>query len=96
MEHIDVLELKNWIDEGKLITLLDIREKHEVDYCKLPDSTHIPMNTIPSRLGELDAQETIVVYCHTGVRSLYVCQYLSDQGFQNVLNLRIDPTVPTY
>ena len=105
MEHIDVIELKKWIDAGKQITLLDIREKFEVDYCKLPDAIHIPMHEIPSRIDALDEDATIVVYCHTGVRSQYVCQYLLDQGYRKVLNLlggihdwslRVDTSVPVY
>ena len=105
MEHIDVHKLKSWIEEGKQITLLDIREPHEVDFCKLPNCTHIPMNKIPYHLDDLEPQETIVVYCHTGVRSMYVCQYLLDQGYQKVLNLlggihdwslHVDPSVPIY
>ncbi|MFQ5629679.1 MAG: rhodanese-like domain-containing protein [bacterium] len=105
MENIEAQELNRLINEGETILLLDIREQPEVDYCKIADSKHIPMNTVPHRLNELDPKDKIVVYCHTGVRSMYACQFLEQQGFRNVLNLRggihqwslqVDPNVPTY
>jgi rhodanese-related sulfurtransferase len=105
MKNIEVQALSELLDNGEKITLLDIREQNEVDYCKIPGALHIPMNTIPHRLDELDSEGKIVIYCHTGVRSMHVCHFLEQQGFQNVLNLRggihqwslqVDPSVPTY
>lgn len=105
MENLEVRELSKLIDTGESVVLLDVREQNEVDYCKIPNSTHIPMNTIPYRLNELKPEDKIIVYCHTGVRSMHVCHFLEQQGFENVLNLKggihqwslqVDPTVPMY
>ena len=45
------------------------------------------MDDIPRRLNELDRANTIVVMCHSGVRSLAVARYLQAQGFARVFNL---------
>ncbi len=98
-------ELKQWLAEGKPLTLLDVREEEEVAFCALPDHTHIPMNLIPLRHNELPDGEPIVVYCHHGMRSLYSAMYLAEAGFEEVYNLQggidawsqqIDPSVPRY
>ncbi len=105
MQQIEALEVKRRREAGEQLVLLDVREPNEVAYCRIPDSVHIRMNEIPSRLQELNPSDTIVVYCHVGGRSLRVCQFLEANGFTNVLNLRggikqwsveVDPTMPRY
>lgn len=66
--------------------LLDIREKYEVDFAKIPGSIHIPMRELPANLDKLDKSKEIVVYCHTGGRSSYMVSYLKSKGY-NALNL---------
>ncbi|MDO5638387.1 MAG: rhodanese-like domain-containing protein [Neisseria sp.] len=97
--------LKQWLDEGRPITLLDVREDEEVAFCALPGHMHIPMNLIPLRQNELPDENPIVVYCHHGMRSLYSAMYLAEAGFEDVYNLQggidawsqqIDPNVPRY
>ncbi|VEJ50785.1 rhodanese-like domain-containing protein [Neisseria weaveri] len=98
-------ELKQWLDEGRNITLLDVREDEEVQFCSLPNHLHIPMNLIPLRQNDIPDNVPIVVYCHHGMRSLYTAMYLENAGFESVYNLQggidawsdqIDPTVPRY
>ena len=97
--------LKQWLDEGKPLTLLDVREEEEVAVCALEGHVHIPMNLIPLRQNELSDDAPIVVYCHHGMRSLYSAMYLAEAGFEEVYNLQggidawsqqIDPSVPRY
>ena len=61
--------------------LLDCREGYERSQAYIPDSLHIPMNSIPMRLGELDRAKDIVVYCAHGNRSYGVAGWLNQQGF---------------
>ena len=65
----------------------------------------MPMNTIPSKLLELDVEHTIVCICHHGVRSMQVALFLEQNGFDKVSNLtggvhawaqQVDSTMPTY
>ena len=48
---------------------------------------HIPMNELPKRLEELNADEDYVIMCRTGVRSAQICEFLTNQNFKSVANL---------
>ena len=65
----------------------------------------VPMREVPGRLGELDPGKEIVVFCHHGIRSAMVVEYLRGQGFAKAVNLaggidawsrEVDPGVPRY
>ncbi len=84
--------------------LLDCREPGEWQHCRIDGAMHIPMTQTPGRLGELSADRPIVVYCHHGVRSLRVAQFLRERGYDaasmaggiEAWSLQVDPTVPRY
>ena len=67
--------------------VLDVRENWELAVATIPDVKHIPMNEIPARLGELDANAEIVVMCRSGGRSAQVAHFLDRNGFRSVANL---------
>lgn len=87
VHEITVHDLKAKRDAGAPIILLDVREPDEVSFVTFPDSVHIPMGEIPGRLHELDPDKEIIVYCHHGVRSLHVAQFLTQRDFENVASL---------
>ncbi len=87
------------------IVLLDVREPWERDLAAIGPSLHIPMGEVPDRVGELPRDREIVVYCHSGARSMMVAAFLEGQGFSPVGNLdggidrwsvEVDPSVPRY
>lgn len=87
------------------LTLLDVREPSESQTASIAGSLHIPMADIPARVQELDPDQHIVVYCHHGVRSLAVTDWLRKQGYDKVQSIsggidrwsiEIDPKVPRY
>lgn len=80
-------ELKAKLDGGEPIVLLDVREPDEVAFVSLSGSVHIPMGQIPGRLHELDPDKEIVVYCHHGVRSLHVANFLALRNFEQTASL---------
>jgi adenylyltransferase/sulfurtransferase len=80
-------ELKARLDTNRAPLLLDVRQAWETQLCRLPNSVHIPIEEIELRTEELNPADEIVVYCHQGVRSAAVVQYLRDLGFTNVKNL---------
>ncbi len=67
--------------------IIDVREEGEWEYYRLEGSRHIPMNSIPERLPELDPEQEWFLMCAHGVRSLYVLDYMRKQGFPNLLNV---------
>ena len=98
-------ELKQRQGRSEELFLLDVREFWERQTASILPSEHIPMSEIPARVQELDPEQHIVVYCHHGVRSLSVTDWLRKQGYEKVQSvsggidrwsLEIDPKVLRY
>jgi sulfur-carrier protein adenylyltransferase/sulfurtransferase len=87
MDEITPQDLKRRLDAREAPLLLDVREDWETKLCRLPNAVHIPIEEIESRTEELDPDSEIVVYCHAGVRSAAVADYLRQLGFKSVRNL---------
>jgi rhodanese-related sulfurtransferase len=87
MSEITPGDLKAQIDRNQSPLLLDVRQDWETKLCRLPNAVHIPIEEIELRVEELNADEPIVVYCHQGVRSAAVAEYLRALGFKDVQNL---------
>lgn len=82
-------DLKERLETGEPVQLIDCREPWEHELVRLPDSVNIPMNDTPARVDEYrELEEPAVVYCHHGVRSLHVVNWLRAQGVASVVSLR--------
>lgn len=84
---IEPLDLKQRLDRGDKLVLLDVREDREVKACSLPGITHIPLGEIAARLHELNPTDEIVCICHLGQRSKNAAKYLIKNGFSRVCSL---------
>ena len=84
MTDISPQELKARLDRHDALVLLDVREDWETALCRLENATHIPIEEIEFRTAELDPADEIIVYCHHGVRSAAVANFLRQQGFRAV------------
>jgi len=84
MTDISPQDLKARLDRHDPIVLLDVRDEWETALCRLENATHIPIEEIEFRTTELDRADEIVVYCHHGVRSAAVADFLRQQGFRAV------------
>ncbi|OGL19669.1 MAG: hypothetical protein A3F92_06840 [Candidatus Rokubacteria bacterium RIFCSPLOWO2_12_FULL_71_22] len=105
MSEIRPEELKTRLEGRDRPLLLDVRQDWETKLCRLENAIHIPIEEIEVRVEELDPESEIVVYCHQGVRSAAVADYLRQLGFKNVRNLvgglehwarAVDPTMRRY
>lgn len=67
--------------------LLDVREPWEVEIVAVPGSIRIPLQQLPQRLAELDADRPLAVLCHSGGRSARAADYLVAAGFSRVVNI---------
>ena len=70
--QIRPLELKQKLDAGEPVLLLDVRQEEENAYCRLEESLLIPLGELMGRVEEIEVPDgaLVVVYCHHGVRSL--------------------------
>ena len=62
-------ELKERLDRGEDVFVLDVREPHEYQIGRIPGSTLIPLGELAERFTELDANREIVTQCKSGMRS---------------------------
>jgi len=87
MAEITPQQLKARLDKPGAPLLLDVRQDWETKLCRLPNAVHIPIEEIEMRVEELNREDDIVVYCHQGVRSAAVAEFLRSLGFKSVQNL---------
>lgn len=85
MDPTDVHQSLETNPEGLVV---DVREPFEFAICRLENAVHIPMRQIPEAIDKLPRDRQIFVMCHHGHRSLRVMQFLNDQGFSKVTNIR--------
>lgn len=103
--EISVTELNEQNESNGDTFILDVREPHESEICRIPNSKLIPLNELPTRVQELDRSWNIVVHCRSGARSAKAVKFLREAGFDKIKNLKggilawsdeVDPTVPKY
>lgn len=106
MEEINATELKQRLDSGDDIQLIDVREPNEYDIARIPGTKLIPLGQVVGRMGEIEEGRETVVHCKGGVRSAKAIEALTGAGFKGrLINLKggitawsndVDPTVPKY
>jgi adenylyltransferase/sulfurtransferase len=100
-------QLKQRLETGEPLTLLDVREEYEWDIANLGSygAELVPLGDLPDRMPTLDPEADIVLYCRSGSRSLGAARHLRAHGFGRVSNLKgginawardIDPAMATY
>jgi molybdopterin/thiamine biosynthesis adenylyltransferase/rhodanese-related sulfurtransferase len=102
---IGPVEVKAKQDRGDKFTLLDVREPHEFQICRIPGSILIPLGELAKRYAELDKDGELVVHCKMGGRSAKAVDFLKQNGFTRARNMtggilawsdKVDPRVPKY
>jgi adenylyltransferase/sulfurtransferase len=106
MEEMTATELKQRLDNGDDIQIIDVREDNEVAIGRIPNSKHIPLAQVLSRMDEIDPNRETVVHCKMGGRSARAIDALQRSGFKGkLINLKggiigwsneVDPSVPKY
>jgi adenylyltransferase/sulfurtransferase len=103
--QIQVRELQERMESGRPFTLLDVREPFEFEMARIEGANLIPLGELPRRIGELDREAEILVFCHSGMRSERAAEFLRSAGFAKVASVaggidawsqEIDPDVPRY
>ena len=100
-------ELKEAMDAGEPMVLVDVREHFEREISDLPEvgQLRIPMGDLVNQTHRLPQDEKVVFYCRSGSRSANVAMYLQAQGWENVVNLQggvlgwreeVDPSIAAY
>jgi adenylyltransferase/sulfurtransferase len=102
--QLTVNELKQRIDAGEDVYILDVREPYEYQIANLGGKL-IPLNGLPQRLAEIDRNCEVIVHCKLGGRSQLAAEFLHQAGYPKVVNLtggilawadQIDPSMQKY
>jgi len=106
MEEITATELKQRLDQGDDIQIIDVREPHEYEIGQIPNSKLIPLGQVLNRMNEIDPGRETVMHCKMGGRSAKAIEALQRSGFPgHLVNLKggitawsneVDPSVPKY
>ena len=80
-------ELKERLDAGESVTVLDVREPHETAGGIIPGAVVIPLGQLERRWEEVKDADEVVVYCALGARSLQAAGYLRTQGVFNATSM---------
>jgi adenylyltransferase/sulfurtransferase len=106
MNEITATELKQRLDQGDDLQIIDVREPNEFEVARIPGSVLIPLGQVVGRMSEIDPERETVVHCKGGGRSARAIEALSRAGFTGQMsNLAggitawsndVDPSVPKY
>jgi rhodanese-related sulfurtransferase len=106
--EISPQEVQQRLVAGDRLLLIDVREPAEFAIAKIDGAELIPMGSVPAQLQHLEAaadDATLVVFCHHGVRSLQVVNWLRQHGVEECQSMAggidwwstmVDPAVPRY
>jgi rhodanese-related sulfurtransferase len=90
LNELDALQLQGLLqkqNENNLI-LLDVRTPAEAARGGISGARNIPLHLLPVAGRELDNDASLILYCHSGVRSAQGCAFLMTRGYSKVYNLR--------
>ncbi|MFX4291282.1 adenylyltransferase/sulfurtransferase MoeZ [Streptomyces bohaiensis] len=100
-------QLKEWMDDGEKIDVIDVREPNEYEIVSIPGARLVPKNEflMGTALQDLPQDRRIVLHCKTGVRSAEVLAVLKNAGFGDAVHVgggvigwvnQIEPGKPVY
>jgi len=103
--EITAVELKQRLDRGDKLKIVDVREPHEYQIAKIDGAVLMPLGDVPNRYKELNPDDELIMQCRSGIRSAKAADFLRSVGFKKVLNLKggildwidkVDPSQPKY
>jgi rhodanese-related sulfurtransferase len=86
MNEISVRELKEKIDKGEDIQIVDVREPFEYEMSNI-GGDNIPLAGILIESDKIDTEKPVIMVCRTGRRSGVACMQLEQLGYDNLYNL---------
>lgn len=89
MKEITVEQLKQRIDGGEQLHIIDVREPAEYTEYNI-GAKLIPLGQVMAmQLDEIEdlKDEELIIHCRSGMRSMQACLFLETAGFKNVVNV---------
>ncbi len=80
-------ELKERLDAGESVVVLDVREPHETENGVIPGAILIPLGQLEARWEQVKDANEVVAYCALGARSLQAAAFLRGKGVFNATSM---------
>ncbi len=105
IQHLSPVEVAALLASDAAPIIIDVREQWEYDLAHLPESMLVPLNTLPTRVNDLDPSRSYALLCHHGMRSEMAANWLLQHGFNSLINIDggidawsmdVDPALPRY
>ena len=89
IKEVEIAELLQLLEKEKQdVHRIDVRSPMEIAQGAIEGADHMPLHTLPMSLDRIPEDKKVIFYCRTGARSAQACAFLSQQGVENVYNLR--------
>ena len=87
IKDLTAKEFRGYLMDDEVI-LVDVREQWEFDICQINGAILMPMGEIAKSYINLNKDSKLALYCHSGIRSMHVANFLLSKGFQSLSNLQ--------
>jgi len=97
--------IKERLDRGDDLLLIDVREHNEVAIASLPGAIVCPLSQVDQWIDNVPTGRPLVLMCHHGIRSMHAARALAERGHSDITNMtggidlwsvQVDPAVPRY
>ena len=105
IQEINPIDAAKIHNQAPQALFLDVREAPELAICHIEGALHIAMSELTNQLEVIPQDRPVIVFCHHGIRSRQVIQFLQSKGYNNLLNLeggihawaqKVEPEMATY
>lgn len=79
VREVDRAEARQLVEDGA--QLVDVRADHEWEAGRIAGASHISLDELPQRVGEIDKDRPVVLYCRGGNRSSMATAALAAAGY---------------
>jgi adenylyltransferase/sulfurtransferase len=85
--RISAADLLRRMRSGESLRLIDVREPHEAQMRRIPDSVLLPVGELRAGALPHDSDDALVVYCERDPRARQAARILREHGFPGVVYL---------
>jgi rhodanese-related sulfurtransferase len=88
IKEVTVQQVMEMQRTGQPVTLLDVRDLHEVNLGKIPGAVHISRGNLETKIEAVIPRAShVVIYCASGNRSAFAADTLGEMGYENVASM---------
>jgi rhodanese-related sulfurtransferase len=86
--EVSVEQLRERQERGERVTLIDVRDPHEVNVCKIPGAVCVSRGNLESKIeAQVPRDAHVVIYCASGNRSVFATETLIQMGYTDVTSM---------